>query len=424
MKKILSLFAALTLLTSTCIIPLSADDGALSPGLDVLASGLTVYKTGMSSYPIEFAPEDFENALGVKRINSITVLTLPGTESGTLYLSSTPVMVGQIISRKSISKLTFVPKKAKETNCSFVFGTVSSSQPIALTCSLSLVAELNFAPTVSSIDGIITHATLENIPLYDRLDGQDPEGDSIRYMIVDYPENGTLRLTDSSKGDFVYTPVENFVGSDGFVYQIVDSHGNIGEKIIVSLTVERPTTDIEYCDMKDSKAHLSALRLAESGIMIGRMMGGKYYFEPSADMSRAEFLALAMTAAGISTDDTMLETSFEDDKAISDCFRPFVAMAEREGWILGQSTSSGDYFMPEGSVTPSEAAAMIAEILSLDHNMSDSVDVSAGTGDSISCLVDIGLIRDADEISADSALTRESAAIMLGALYDHVNKSS
>lgn len=419
MKKILSFFTALTIFASTCILPLSADDGALSPGLDVLASGITVYKTGMSSYPIEFAPEDFESALGVKRINSITVLTLPSAESGTLYLSSTPVMTGQIISRKSISKLTFVPKKAKETNCSFVFGTVSSSQPIALTCSLSLVSELNFAPTSTSTDGIITRTTLENIPLYDRLDGRDPEGDSIRYMIVDYPKNGTLRLTDSAKGDFVYTPIDDFVGSDGFVYQIVDSHGNMGEKTIVSLAVERPKIDIEYCDMKNNKASLAAMRLAESGITIGRMMGGKYYFEPSADMSRAEFLALAMTAAGKSTDDIALETSFEDDNAIRDCFRPFVATAVHEGWIVGESN-----FMPERAVTLSEAATMIAEILALDHNASDSVDVSAGADGSISCLVDIGLIRDIDEASANSSLTRESAAIMLFALHEHVNKKS
>lgn len=419
MKKILSFFAALTILASTCIFPLSADDGALSPGLDVLASGITVYKTGMSSYPIEFAPEDFENALGVKRINSITVLTLPSAESGTLYLSSTPVMIGQIISRKSISKLTFVPKKAKETNCSFVFGTVSSSQPIALTCSLSLVSELNFAPTSASPDGIITRTTLENIPLYDRLDGRDPEGDSIRYMIVDYPENGTLRLTDSAKGDFVYTPIDDFIGTDGFVYQIVDAHGNIGEKTIVSLTVERSTTDIEYCDMKNSKAELAAIRLAEFGITVGRMMGGKYYFEPSADMSRAEFLALAMSAAGKSADETMLETSFEDDKAIRDCFRPFVATAEHEGWIVGQSS-----FMPEGSVTLCEAASMIKEMLSLDHSTSDSIDASADADDPISCLVDIGLIKDVDDASANSVLTRENAAIMLFALHEHANTNS
>lgn len=419
MKKILSFLAALTIFASTCIIPLSADDGALSPGLDVLASGITVYKTGMSSYPIEFAPEDFENALGMKRINSITVLTLPSAESGTLYLSSTPVMTGQIISRKSISKLTFVPKKAKETNCSFVFGTVSSSQPIALTCSLSLVSELNFAPTSASTDGIITRTTIENIPLYDRLDGHDPEGDSIRYMIVDYPKNGTLRLTDSTKGDFVYTPVDDFFGSDGFVYQIVDSHGNMGERTIVSLTVEKPKIDIEYCDMKNSKAELAAIRLAESGITVGRMLGGKYFFEPNAEMSRAEFLSLAMTAAGKNTDDGTLETSFEDDNAIRDCFRPFVATAEREGWIVEQSS-----FMPERAVTLSEAAAMIAEILLLDHNTPDSIDASAKADGSISCLVDIGLIRDFDDASANSNLTRESAAIMLLALYEHANTNS
>ncbi|MCA9216692.1 MAG: tandem-95 repeat protein, partial [Planctomycetales bacterium] len=48
----------------------------------------------------------------------------------------------------------------------------------------------------------------------------DPEGDSIIVVLVTPPAHGTLSI--SSNGQFSYTPDEGFVGTDVFVYQIVD----------------------------------------------------------------------------------------------------------------------------------------------------------------------------------------------------------
>lgn len=425
MKKVFSLFLVLVITLPLCIMPVCADDGALSPALDVIASGHAVYKTGLSSHRLTFSPEDFEDALGTKRINSITILTLPDEDSGTLYLSSTPVMVGQVISRRSIEKMSFVPKNATATSAEFVFGTVSSAGALAITCMMNLTPELNFAPTATvPDDGYFSVSTVAGISLYGRLDGSDPEGDTMIFSIVEYPQNGTLKMIDRASGDYVYTPLDGFVGKDAFVYKIVDKCGNMSDEVTVSLAVESSKTDIVYCDLDGEPSELAAVRLAEEGIYVGRMLGGKYYFEPDADISRAEFLAIAMSALADdnSIADSIGATSFADDRAIAACYRPFVLAAEDKGWIDGIETSVGCFFMPEKAVTFSEASLMCAKLMSLEY--ADLVDTSSVAGEFLDndelcatkCLIEAGILDDDALESAGATMTRADAAVMIYAL--------
>lgn len=424
MKKAFSLFLVLVITLPLCMMPVCADDGALSPALDVIASGYAVYKTGLSSHPLTFSPEDFEDALGTRRINSITILTLPDEASGTLYLSATPVMEGQVISRRSIEKLSFVPSSASETSAEFVFGTMSSSGAIALTCMMNLITDLNFAPTAAvPDDGYFAASTVAGIPLYARLDGSDPEGDAMIFSIVEYPQNGTLKMLDRSSGDYVYTPLDSFVGKDAFVYKIVDKCGNMSDEVTVSLNVESSKTDIVYCDLEGERAELAAVKLAEKGVFVGKMLGGKYYFEPSADISRAEFLALAMSALGSEMSAEQVgATSFADDAAIADCYRPFVLAAENKGWIDGIETSVGCFFMPAKAITVSEASLMCAKVMSLEYT--DVVDTSSVAGEFLDadelcatkCMIEAGILDDDALSSAGETMTRADAAIMIYAL--------
>lgn len=421
MKKIISLFLALAVFCAVAVLPVSAGAERISGGLDVIAAKMTMYKTGMSSHPLAFTPEEFEEAVGIRKINSITVLTLPSAESGTLYLSATPVMVGQVISRKAISKLSFVPKNAGELSCSFTFGTVSSSQPIALTCSLTLLKTLNFAPTAAIPDeGYFTKATVENTPLYSRLEGKDPEGDLLSFRVTSYPKNGTLRILDSVSGEYVYCPLEGFSGKDSFVYRIIDSCGNKGEKITVVLNVEKPSTDIKYCDLDGSKAELAAIKLAERKIIIGKAIGGNYYFDPNGEMSRAEFLALAMNTAGISADYSKDgKTSFVDDTAIPEYLRSYVQKAEKEKWIDGIETPVGLMMMPDKAVTLSEASLMLTKIMNITPD--DAVAASASElpylseveAKAVLALASEGIIPTDVISAAQSSMTRADAAILL-----------
>ena len=52
------------------------------------------------------------------------------------------------------------------------------------------------------------------------------------------------------------------------------------------------------------------------GILVGESHGGRYFFQPEQTVSRAEFLALAMDAAGLEPMEDVTVTGFSDDEAI------------------------------------------------------------------------------------------------------------
>ncbi len=398
-----------------------ASDGAsrISPALDVLAGNLSLTKTGLVAKDITFSPSDFEKTMGVSRLDSITVLTLPDASCGTLYLATTPVMAGQIITRESISSLRFTPAGKEEGDCTFVFGTVSSSQPLAVTCHLYLISTLNFAPASPDVE-MQTVATLENIPVYGQLTAEDPENDLLNYRITAYTVNGTLRMIDRKTGEFCYTPLDGFTGEDSFRFVAVDCYGNESEEMTVSLLVEASGASVSYCDMKGNKALLPAMRLAEKGIMIGETIGTSAYFHPEQAVSRSEFLAMTLCAAGIEVPDSSSATAFADDSDIPEYLRKYVAYAAEKKYISGTVANGTSYFYPNQTVTYAEAAVMLQNILGLKASgaqlvFSEEDNVPAWAESAVLAVAEAGLFPEG-AFAADSAVNRADAACMLSAV--------
>lgn len=429
MKKsiLVLLLAALVLTSGSAAMASEGKDGSvagsalrISPALDVLASELSLTKTGLVAKEIAFTPSDFEKTMGVGRLDSITVLTLPSADCGKLYLETTPVMAGQVISRESIAALRFVPTGSEESDCSFVFGTVSSSQPLAVTCRLHLIDSLNFAPTASD-KASQTLATLSGIPVYSKLTANDPENDTLQYRITAYPEKGTLRMTDRKTGEYCYTPIDGYIGSDSFTYVAVDCYGNESAEQSVSLTVEQSTAAVTYCDMEGSAALLPAMRLAEKGVMIGETIGSAAYFHPEQEVTKAEFLAMTLCAAGIDVADDATETAFADDADIPDYLRKYVAYAAEKKYIEGENAEGASYFYPERTVTYAEAALMLQNVLGL--TVSDSQEVfseedgplSVAVQKAVWAVAQAGIFTDTS-FAADSVVNRADAACMLASV--------
>ena len=68
----------------------------------------------------------------------------------------------------------------------------------------------------------------------------DPDpGDTITAHLISSTLNGSLSL--QSDGSFTYTPKTNFVGTDKFTYQAVDSQGATSTPTEVDITVTKPT---------------------------------------------------------------------------------------------------------------------------------------------------------------------------------------
>lgn len=425
MKRIVATGLCLAVLAVSSMTVFAGSE-VVSPGLNVLAGSLTMYKTGIAAQPLNFTPEEFEEAVGVSKLKSITVLTLPDADSGVLYLSSTPVMENQVISRKSLSALTFVPKMSGSVDCSFRFGVVSSSQPLAFECMLSLVPGLNFAPTVTlPEDGYLSASTLAGIPLYGTLKGEDPEGDSLTFRITTFPKNGTLTITNREAGEYVYTPLDGFTGTDSFGYVAMDSHGNRGKEVTVAVEVQKNTVPVSYCDLDGDPCELAAYRLAEKNLMVGQTIGGKTYFDPTGSMTRAEFLAMVMCIAGQKIDyQADAATSFEDDGGIPTYLRAYVSRAEEEGWIEGTATSAGSYFFPNRIVTLSEAAQIIAEVMDYRYTGATEVfakeegSIPAWARDSLFALTAAGILSRDELALSETGLTRSDAAILLCKLLD------
>ncbi len=393
----------------------------VSPALDVLATDLTLTKTGLVAHEIVFSPLDFESMLGVGRLSSITVLTLPDPQVGTLYLETTPVMKNQVISRAALSALRFVPATDKEGDCSFVFGTVSTSQPLALSCVLRLSDGVNLAPQTAGKQTVAL-ATMANIPVWGRLTASDPEGDTLTYRILSYPENGTLRMTDREEGRFCYTPVAGFEGKDRFTYVAMDAWGNASEKMTVEMTVEKNTTNITYCDMKGNPALLPAMRLAEAGVMIGQTIGASAYFHPETTVTRAEFLAMALCASGVDVPEKAEKTSFADDDEIPAHLRKYVSYAAEKSYISGNLADGTGSFEPSRGITYAEAAVMLKNVLNLTASGShlvfaeeDSVPAWAETA--VWAVAEAGLFPEG-VFAADSTLTRADAAVMLAKVLE------
>ena len=388
----------------------------LSPALDVLATDLTLTKTGLVSREIVFSPLDFESLLGVGHLASITVLTLPDPAVGTLYLETTPVMKNQVISRESLSALKFVPTTAEEGDCTFVFGTVSTSQPLALSCNLRLSDGLNFAPD-SGGEREEQVSTLAGIPVYGKLAATDPEGDALTYRITAYPDKGTLRLTNRSEGSFCYTPVAGYTGEDSFRYVVLDEYGNASKEVTVKLEVEPTTTALRYCDMNGNRALLPAMRLAERGVMIGETIGASAYFHPGKAVTRAEFLAMTLCAAGVEVPEKGSATAFSDDADIPDYLRRYVSYGEQMGYITGSSADGTGRFEPNRTVTYAEAAVMLQNVLKLTaqgvHSVFAEEDtIPAWAESAVWAVAEAGLFPEG-VFAADSAVNRADAAVML-----------
>ncbi len=393
----------------------------LSPALDVLATDLTLTKTGLVSKEIVFSPLDFESLLGVGRLSSITVLTLPDPAVGTLYLETMPVMKNQVISRSSLSALKFVPTTESAADCSFVFGTVSTSQPLALSCTLRLTDGLNFAPEADETKQKQV-STLAGIPVFGKLSASDPEGDSVTYRVTAYPEKGTLRMVNRASGEFCYTPVDGYSGKDGFTYVVIDEYGNASEEVTVSLTVEKSVAAVVYCDMEGNRALLPAMRLAESGVMIGETIGASAYFHPEKVVTRAEFLAMTLCAAGVQVPDTAKATAFADDGDIPDYLRRYVCYAKEQGYISGSTADGTGNFEPNRAVTYAEAAVMLKNVLHLTADgvysvFAEEEDLPAWAEAAVWAVAEAGLFPEG-LFAADAALCRADAAVMLAGVLE------
>ncbi|MFH1716761.1 MAG: Ig-like domain-containing protein [Planctomycetota bacterium] len=111
--------------------------------------------------------------------------------------------------------LTYTPNGNFNGPDAFAFRVSDGTADSALGTVSVTVSPVN-DPPIASNDNI---AMLEDMPASVILRGGDPDGNAITYAVLTTPEHGTLSGTEPN---LVYTPNENFSGSDRFTFKVND----------------------------------------------------------------------------------------------------------------------------------------------------------------------------------------------------------
>jgi len=424
MKKMLvSLVTAVVL--SLCIaIPAIAEAVKVSTAIDCIAEEVTLVKSAECGEEVFFSLADFRQALAVSSVKSVTVTSLPDAEDGVLKLANLRVSVGQTVKSENLSLLRFVPASELTAEASFGFICDGYGGGAEIACSILFTDRKNAAPTASGVGEASPVSTQSGVALFGMLSGSDPDGDRITYQIVSYPKNGTLSLINTQTGEYRYKPVKGYVGEDSFVYVVRDDRGYYSYPKEISLTVKRNAAGYVYADMAGHTAHNEALAVSASGVMTGVLQNGVHRFMPEGTVTRAEFTAYALKAAGIVSLGAS-ETAFEDNGDIPPSLLPSVATAHILGVVNGSLTEDGLFFRPNDAVTRAEAAMILTAAFHIP--VSDSVltfaeeaAVPSYARPAISALSELGILSVSAEDTATEPLSRGEVAAVLSAAMDYL----
>ena len=418
MKRAILLLVSIALLTAGTVISVSADNAAqISPALQILSKQIRLKKTSLSPADVTFSADDFDRATGL-RVSEIRITSLPPTIEGTLAVGTVAVMRDQVISRRELGELRFIAMNGV-TDSRFTFRCAAMQCAEDLECEMFLLTSQNQAPTGAFLsEPYITCSTYGGMTYYGRLHADDAESDPLSYEIVNRPQHGTVRLKNAETGEYSYSPVSGFDGSDSFTYRATDRYGNSSEEIRVTVHVAKDNAGIVFSDMENHPALPAAVTLVRSGIMTGDLENGQVKFSPDATVSRAEFCAMAMKAAGYTVIGYRV-TPYADDASIPTSCRGYVCAAVEKGFLTVADGAQVD-FEPERAVTRAEAAMMLRQFgllhaATVHAVYADQSEAPDGSLESLYAMHELGAVTGFGDslLEPNAALTRAQCATIL-----------
>lgn len=431
MKFLSVLTAALLVLLPFGSLPVSAANAnvPLSPGLEVIAACCSLNISTAPGDEITLYREDFAHAVG-SITDGITLISRPDATVGQLVCGSLAVPAGQFFSASDLDVrgISFVPTDSAGEGTETEFTFRSGDSPLTYTCRVTLTkaAKANSAPRLDcATSAALCAATYVGRVCGGQLSGMDPDGDILTYEIVKYPSHGTLTLTDATAGTYLYQPASGYSGKDSFSYTVKDSLGKYADgNATVSIGVSRYSTSVDYADMSGA-GECAALTVTAAGLMNGTKLDSGYYFNPDMTVSRAEFLVMVMSAAGIDSLPEADKTVFADDGDILPSMKPYVAAAYELGFTDGWIVDGKQCFCPSEPITVAEAAVLTAAVLGIPTDNAVPVSADWDTGspnwakNAVAALTAGGFSLtgiSSERITAGKLLDREAAAVLLCAV--------
>lgn len=324
--------------------------GELSSGIGYLREKCRMQKRVSLSEPTMFTLEEFETALG-SEVTYIVVSELPSSEFGVLSLRGKPIVVGQTLAAESLGLVMFSPcgKEGASEKMKFYCrdGGFAGNE---IECVMTL-SDVQAAPTATAKSENAIAGIKRLFSVCDIQNGQT-------CRIVTYPSHGTITL--DKNGNARYLADIDYSGTDIFTYTVTDRYGNASDAAPCYITVAENKEEVVFEDAKDEIHHYAA-RMCLDGVMTYRLEGGKYYFDPTSEITRIDLLVMLMDAAEVENIYTVTDTVFKDDSALTVGRLSYLAKAAELGIVDTASAS----FRPLENATRAEAAEMIDKMLVL-----------------------------------------------------------
>ena len=384
-KRILCLLVALC-----CTVGLCVAAGAAEVDCD----DTYCFSTG------DFSQEEEEQLTG------ICITHLPDPMTGTAMLGNRVLRSGDILTAEQVAQMTFVPLNTEEDQVAVVTFLPIYENRVApsTTMTLAIRGKKDEAPVAE--DSALE--TYKNLPNEGMLKVSDPEGKKLTYSVTRQPKRGEVVIRED--GSFLYTPKNNKVGVDSFVYTATDPAGNVSRQATVTITILKPTSSEQYTDTVGSDCRFAAEWMKNTGLFEGEKVGGEFCFNEDKTVTRGEFLTMLLKTLDIPVSQESTFVGYSD--AIPKWLKPYVAAALRAGITVGLPSSETGIFGHAEAVTGGEVAVMLQNALDLAVSTSSMEEVNTQEPGwavaAVSAMNENGIA-----ITASQVMTRGEVAMLL-----------
>lgn len=353
-KKMIYTLVAVVMLMSFALNGYSAYYEWPNVGLDT-ANTQTVLYGAKKEEAVYFNSADLEFKLGLQEgeLVSITLLSLPKEEEGKLTIGETDVKKNDCITRTQINELAFVPaKNAAKAEFTLL---PEASDSVKTTLSINLYEKDNLAPVIESGK----FSTNKNMPIQGTLSVYDPEGDMVMIKVLEAPNKGDIQFNGTS---FTYEPYLDITGADTLSFVCVDKQGNYSKKGILDFNIEKDRSAFSYADMTNNPSHYSAVKLHEKGVLTGEKSGDEYFFYPSAQVTKGQFIVKLIAALGMENRlSACVNCGLQNDSDIPQYLKTYIKLA-KETKIITEKV-----FYPNQTLTRAEAVVFIDRALNIPN---------------------------------------------------------
>ncbi|MDR7090925.1 retention module-containing protein [Cellvibrio fibrivorans] len=379
--------------------------------------GTTTSTITIGVNPVNDAPVSSDQNLSTPEDTPISgQVTATDIDGDTLgYAVSGQPTNGTVTLNPATGGFVYTPNANYNGSDSFVV-TISDGNGGTTTSRVNIgVTPVNDAPV--SNDQNLT--TPEDTPLPGQVVATDIEGDTLAYVVSGQPANGTVAL-DPVTGSFVYTPGNNYNGSDSFVVTISDGNGGTTTSLInigVTPINDAPvSSDQNLTTLEDTSLSGQVVASDIEGDTLGYAVSGQptngsvslnpatgsFVYTPNANYNGSDSFIVTISdgKGGATTSRINIGVTPVNDAPVSNNqnlstpedtpINGQISASDIDGGALGYLISGSP---ANGSVTLNAATGSFVYTPNAGYNGSDSfvVTISDGNGGTTTSRVNIGV---------------------------------